>query len=252
MIPYYIFESTYYLFGVLPIQLWGVFVALGFLTGFFLAQREGIRKGLDKDSFSDLFVYIFLGSIIGARIWFVLFYWPVGEPRTLLNMLALWHGGMAFFGGFLGALIGGYLFVQKRNASFWQYADAVAPGLVAGHAIGRIGCYITGLHIGKETTLPWALHILNGPLQGQLRHPVVLYEFLYLLLIFGILWTMRTRWTKQGTLCAAYAVLYGSARFVNDFFRDAVTDPLYWGLTGTQYGLIVLIIVGVVFLLRRR
>lgn len=227
-------------------------VALGFLAGYFLARNEAQRKGLDATIINDLFIYIFVGAIIGARLWFILFYWPADEPRTLLGMLAIWNGGMAFFGGFLGALVGGSIFTRSRQLSFWNYADTVAPGLVLGHAIGRIGCYLVGLHIGVQTTVPWALYMMNGPFQGQTRHPIVLYEISYLLVIFGILWFYRYKWTRPGTMATAYVFMYGIARFVNDFFRDVATDPVYWGLTATQYGLAVLVLAGAVYFLRKR
>ncbi len=250
MIPYYIFEHTIYLFDVIPIRLWGLMVALGFLAGFFVAQKEAARKGLNVEVFHDLFVYIFLGGLVGARIWYVLFYWPEDTPRTLYEMIAFWNGGMAFFGGFLAALAAGYLFTRLRQLSFLQYADAVMPGLVIGHAIGRIGCYLTGLHLGIQTTVPWALYVMNGDMAGELRHPVVLYEIIYLVAIFIILIKLRSRLTHPGTMVAAYSVLYGTARFANDFFRDAAMDPHYIGLTATQYGLMAIALSGLVYLLK--
>ncbi len=227
-------------------------VALGFLAGLFVARKETARKGLNANVMYDLFVYIFVGGLLGARIWFVLFYWPHDTERTVYEILAFWNGGMAFFGGFLGALFSGYLFTQSRQLSFWAYADAVVPGLVIGHAIGRVGCYLTGLHLGVQTTVPWAFYVLNGEMAGQLRHPVVVYEILYLLLIFVVLMKMRPRLAYAGMMSAGYGVLYGTARFLNDFLREEATDARYWGLTATQYGLLVVVIIGLVYLLRKR
>lgn len=248
MIPYSALEPTYNLFGIIPIQLWGVMVAIGFMALFFIARKEAVRKGLNPELYYDLFFNIFVGAVIGARIWFILFDWPNDEPLTLLGAISLWNGGMAFFGGFSGAIISGFIFTKLRKISFFDYADTVILGLPIGHFFGRIGCFLVEMHPGIQTTVPWALYHINGPYIGQLRHPVIIYEQMYLLIFFAILFVLRKKLNVSGQLCAVYGILYGTARFFNDFLREPSTDPRFYGFTATQYGLVVLVILSVSYL----
>ncbi len=233
MLPYKTFSTIE--LGFLKFHVWGIFVALGFLVGIFLAAREAKRRKLDPEIMYDAAPWIILGSVIGARLVFLIENpWAV---TGFMDIISVWKGGMAFHGGFFGALIAGFIFVKRKKINLWKYADAAAPSIAIGHAIGRVGCFLTGLHIGKETSVPWAvMH------EGKLRHATPLYEFIALIGIFALLMWLRKRKISQsfdGFLFAAYIAAYSFVRFFIEFFRE---DPAYFGFTIAQYIVAVLFV----------
>ena len=187
-----------------------------------------------------LFILI-LAGIIGSRIMHVILYWE-DYSGNLLRVFALWEGGLAFYGGFILAVICMIIYIRIKKLDFWKYADIVAPGLVIGHAIGRIGCYIAdGGHIGTATTMPWGVMY-----QGQLVHSTSIYSAVFLFALFGVLMYLRRKdiYMKiKGLLFLSYVLLYATGRFIIDIFR---IDPAYLGLTATQYGLIAAFIISAV------
>ncbi len=220
--------------GPIRFNLYGVMFALGVLAATFLAVREAAKKGIAKDVIYDLTFVTLIGAIVGARAFYVLFYWPDGVPLTILGALKIWEGGVAFIGGFIGGLIAGYLFVRKRGLRFWMLTDVFTVPLIVGHIIGRIGDYLTGGHPGKPTSLPWAIYLDGAP-----RHPVVLYEILGLMIIGIVIVALKKIRRFDGLLFLAYVQMYAVQRIVLDFFRLDSTDPRFLGLTPTQYAVIV-------------
>lgn len=241
MIPYKVFPM--FELGPLHINMYGIMFALGVLTATLLAAREAEKKNIEKDVIWDLAFYMLIGIIIGARVFYVLFYWPKEIPLTIMGALAIWNGGLAFFGGFLGALTAGYIFVKKRKLNFWLLADIFTIPLLVGHILGRLGDYFTGGHPGKITNLPWAVYMDNA-----LRHPVVLYEIIGLTLIIIILLNARKIKSFDGFLFSAYVMLYSVQRMILDFFRIESTDPRFFGLTPTQNLAIILFISSAIFI----
>ena len=213
-----------------------------------MAVREAKKRNIDERIIWDLVFYLLVGIIIGARLFYILFYWPEGMPFTFFEAIAIWHGGLAFFGGFLGALVTGYIFVKKKKLKFWLLADIFTIPLIVGHIFGRLGDYFTGGHPGKITTLPWGIY-----LKDAIRHPVVLYEIIGLIIIIVILLNLRNIKSKQklfdGFLFSSYAVLYSIQRMILDFFRIESTDPRFLGLTPTQHLVIILFILATFFIL---
>ena len=157
--------------------------------------------------------------------------------------MAVWKGGLAFFGGLIGALVSGYIYLKKNKLNFWIYADIFAVPLVIGHIFGRLGDYFTGGHPGKITNLPWAIYLDNA-----LRHPVVLYEIIGLFIIVVILLNLKKIKFFNGFLFSTYVMLYSIQRMVLDFFRIESTDPRYFGLTPTQYLVIILFVLSAIFI----
>jgi len=154
---------------------------------------------------------------------------------------------LAFFGGFIGALITGYLYTKKLKLDFWELADLFTLPLIAGYILGRVGDYLTGGHPGLATDLPWAIY-----LDGALRHPVVLYEIIGLIIIGSIIYQLRKLGKFNGFLFLVYVQLYAVQRIILDFFRIESTDPRFLGLTPTQHLVILLFIASMYILLRLR
>jgi len=241
MIPYKILPMIH--LGPLHINMYGIMFALGFLAATLLAVREAKRRGIKKDVIYDLVFELFFGIIIGARLFYVFSYWPEGVPLGFWDIFKIWQGGLAFYGGFLGALLAGYLYIRRHKLNFWLYVDIFSIPLVVGHIFGRVGGYFTGLHPGKVTNLPWAIYM-----NGALRHPVVLYEIIGLIIIGLILLGLKKFKSFDGFLFSSYVILYSVQRMILDFFRIESTDPRSHGLTPTQHLVIVLFLLSVGFI----
>ena len=210
--------------GPIAIYTYGLFVALGVVAWMFISKKEAVALGQDEGPIMDLCFFIVLSSMVGAR----LFYVAVNPEMFLENPLEIfkiWNGGLVFYGGFITAVVVAILYLKKRRMPIWQTADALAPGLAAGHALGRVGCFFAGCCYGKTCDLPWAITFSDSqslaPL-GISLHPTQLYEVLNNLVIFILLWLFRRRKTFDGQVFWLYLLMYGITRAVLEIFRG---DP---------------------------
>ena len=245
MLPYATFNEIH--IGPVTFYVWGIMVALGILVGLILASREAKRKKLDPEEIYNIGIISVVSGILGARLVFALE--NPGALTSFWDFFRVWEGGLAFHGGFLGALGVGFLYIKIKKLDFPKYLDTLAPSIAIGHAIGRIGCILTGLHLGKETTSPLGVYY-----DGTVRHLTPLYEMVGLIVLFVILMKIRGKEgieNKDGFLFAIYLTSYSALRFVVEFFR---ADPVYYGLTIAQYITAVLFLAGVsiIFLKARK
>lgn len=241
MISYKVFGGFH--LGPLHFNMYGIMFVLGIFAASFLAIREAGKRNINSEIIWELVLYLLLGIIIGSRLFYVFFYWPKDIPLTILGVFAIWKGGLAFFGGFIGALIAGYIYARKKKLKFWVLADIFTVALVIGHIFGRFGDYFIGGHPGKITSLPWGIYLDNA-----IRHPVVLYEILGLIIIVVVLLNLRKFKLFDGFLFSSYVMLYSVQRMILDFFRIESTDPRFLGLTPTQHLVIILFILSVIFM----
>jgi len=161
-----------------PFQLswYGLMYVFGFVASYLLVAYQMKRKnfGVSKQEVEDLYFYLILGLIIGARLGYVLFYDLKMYLADPLEVFAIWHGGMSFHGGLIGVLLVGIFFSWKRKRSFWRIADLFIVTAPLGLGFGRIGNFINGELYGRVTRVPWGMIFpKGGPLP---RHPSQLYE----------------------------------------------------------------------------
>lgn len=183
--------------GPIPIHLFGLMLALAFLAAGHVLGREFGRKGYDEDLASSAVLWCAAGSLIGARLWLVVEDWPafVRDPVGLLFT----GSGFVFYGGLVGGALAMTLFFRRHGIPWWRGADAVAPALVLGQAIGRIGCQLSGDgDWGTVTTVPWGMAypyaVVGWPYPpGVVVHPAPVYESVAYFAIFALLW----RWRRQ-------------------------------------------------------
>jgi phosphatidylglycerol:prolipoprotein diacylglycerol transferase len=222
---------------------YGVLVAVAFLVGLLVAVRLARRVGLDADRVFNLGVYVALAAFLGAKVLLIFSDWDYyrHNPGDIFSLYSLKAGGV-FYGGFLAALLFAAWYTWRYHLPYLKTADAFAPGVALGHAIGRLGCFCSGCCWGKPTALPWGVtftdpyaHEMFGVPLGVPLHPTQLYEALAEALIFTVL---MWRWKKKafdGQIVALYLALYGAARFAIEFVRD---DPdrgfLFSGLLSTS------------------
>ncbi len=224
MIPYPEIRPYIVKIGPLEIRWYGLMYLLGFASSYLLVRYQIKKKGMDisKNLIDDLYFYLILGLIIGARLGYVLFYNLSEYLSNPLDILAIWHGGMSFHGGLIGSIVAGIVFSRKRHLPFWMLSDMIIVTAPVGLCLGRIGNFINGELFGRVTTVPWAMVFPGG---GPLpRHPSQLYEaVLEGPVLFLILWTLKDRIHRKGYLTALFLIFYGIFRFFVEVFREP--DP---------------------------
>jgi phosphatidylglycerol:prolipoprotein diacylglycerol transferase len=210
--------------GPIRVSWYGLMYVLGFLASYLLVRYQMNKKdfGVSRLDVENLFFYLILGLIIGARLGYVLFYDLKMYLADPLEIFAVWHGGMSFHGGLIGVLIVGILFCWKNKKSFWTVADLFIVTAPIGLGLGRIGNFINGELYGRVTQVPWGMIFpKGGPLP---RHPSQLYESgLEGGVLFLILWFLKDKKLPEGGLLAVFLSFYGLFRFIVEFFREP--DP---------------------------
>lgn len=222
--------------GPLPIRWYGLLIASAVLIGVTLSQYLAKRRNVNPDLISDLLIWLVIGAIPAARIYYVLFQWAeyAKHPERIFF---IWQGGIAIHGAILGGTLAALIFAKLKQISFWQLADLVAPSLILGQAIGRWGNFFNSEAYGSPTNLPWRLYIPperrpNVFPNVAYYHPTFLYESLWDLGVFALLLTLFFRGLqgkprlKVGTLFLTYLPAYSLGRFWIEGLR---TDSLMLG-----------------------
>ena len=222
--------------GPLTIRWYGLLIATAVLIGVSLSQYLAKRRHVNPDLLGDLVIWLVIGAIPAARLYYVSFEWQEYAPHPE-RIIAIWQGGIAIHGAILGGTAAALIFARLKQVSFWQLADLVAPSLILGQAIGRWGNFFNSEAFGDPTNLPWKLFI---PFERRPQeyansayfHPTFLYESLWDLIVFGLLLTLFFRGLKAkprlkvGTLFLIYLVAYSLGRLWIEGLR---TDSLMLG-----------------------
>jgi phosphatidylglycerol:prolipoprotein diacylglycerol transferase len=223
--------------GDFQLPAYGVMAVIGYLVGMYFINKEAIRNEIQPLMIQSLSMWIIVGMLIGARIWYVLENWNQFAPAPL-SIFKLWEGGMVFYGGFIGGFAGGMIFIKIAKLPLAKVMDIMAPGIAIAIGIGRIGCFLNGCCYGRITDsrigvcFPsrWAPpaywdHLQRGLIPEGASHslpviPTQLISALNLLIIFVILWKIRKKKVFNGFLFTLFIGLYGLHRFTIDFFRQ--------------------------------
>lgn len=218
--------------GSLEMHWYGLMYLIGFAVGWCLARWRASRpnSGWTGQQVDDLLTQVMLGVILGGRLGYVCFYDPLTYLHDPIEIVKIWHGGMSFHGGLLGALAAFWLFAHYHHKTFWQVSDFVAPLVPQAIMWGRLGNFINGELWGKVTDLPWGVIFPSGGSLG--RHPTQLYEALLEgLVLFIALWLYSARPHKPGAVSGFFAVGYALARILVEFVRipDAHIGYLAFG-----------------------
>jgi len=242
-------------FGIISIHWYGIMYILALLTALWYAKWI-IRKDsipVTNELLDNYFIWIEVGIILGARIWYILFYdtntayylshpWQIFNPFHNGEFVGI--RGMSYHGAVVGAIIGSWLFSRKYPNKLNKIVDVIALSIPVGYIFGRIGNFLNQELIGRATDAPWGIVV-----DGVLRHPSQLYEaFLEGVLVALILFLYRKHKKFDGELIALYGILYGLMRFIAEFWRepDAQLGFLYGGwLTMGQIQSSIMIIVSI-------
>lgn len=203
----------------------GVMAALGILLGIWLAILVARRQGRHEDAILDFFFWAVIAGVVGSRLWEVAFTWDYYSARPW-EALYVWQGGLSIQGGLVGGVLAGVWFTRKYRINFWDLADTMAPGVILGQGIGRVGCFLDGDTWSVITHGPLGVTYRPGTLAsqysgGQPMYPAEMWEGVIDVLIMGFLLWLAARQKKRrpGNLFLLYAVLYSAARFLLEFIR---------------------------------
>jgi phosphatidylglycerol:prolipoprotein diacylglycerol transferase len=233
--------------GEIAIQPFGILVALGVILGARMSERRAERLGLKREIVSDAILYIVgIGFLLGHPF-DMIFYEPEKVAENPIQLLFFWTS-LSSFGGFFGAVIGGFIWRAQRGYPLTPALDQVAYGLPLGWLFGRTGCFIVHDHPGKLTDFFLAVdnYTYNG-VTGP-RHDLGLYEIFWSLLVIPIFIWLDKKPRPHGFFIAWIAILYAPVRFGLDFLREA--DATYGGLTPGHYSALLTLALGLFMLWR--
>src|SRR5215475_8596493 len=255
------------------INTYGFLLAVAFLAGLLLMARLAARDGLDKQKVVDLGLWVLAASLIGSKALMVITEWDStyrDSPRQIFT-LDFFRSGGVYYGGFIGAVIASIIVMRFYKLPWWRTADAFAPGIILGQAIGRLGCFSAGCCWGKPTTKWFGVHFSDkghevtgvptmvthlsdkirqnvwaerladqgGWLAPLKLHPTQLYEAGAALLILVVLLLMHRRRRFEGQVILAYAMLYSVGRFIIEYWRDDPRGEIF-NLSTSQFIAIIL------------
>jgi phosphatidylglycerol:prolipoprotein diacylglycerol transferase len=229
--------------GPLTVYSYGLMLAIAVIVCTYLCRRDAKKIGVDPDIISDLGFWLILSGIIGARIFYIMTFWPTFE-NNWLEMIMIQHGGLSWQGGLILGTLAGVWYVRRKKLDLLQMCDLVAPYLALGQAIGRIGCFLNGCCYG--TPVSWGVYF---PSLDEHVHPTQLYDALGLLFIFFVLKWFQKHTDVKGKIFVLYFASAAGLRFVIEFLRGDHTDT-YFGLS--LYQLVCLGLVMVAFIVNSR
>ncbi len=233
--------------GPVQVRWYGLMYVVGFIITGFLLKKLNERKffKLPVEKIDSMITTMIIFMFIGARSFYVFIYNWDYYAQNLIELLAVWKGGLSFHGALFGLLVGGYYFGKKNNLSWAEMMDAVALSGTQGLFFGRVGNFINGELFGRTTdSFVGIIFPDGGPYP---RHPSQLYEaFLEGILLFVMLWLFEKRVKIYGIISAYFIMGYGIMRFFVEFFRepDAQLGYYFGILTMGQILCFIMIIVG--------
>ena len=219
--------------GSFKLQYYGLMYIVAFAFTYILAShriRREDRFRINVDQLQGLMTAMILGLIIGARLGYVLFYnfsYYLHHPLEVILPFEFSGGfrftgitGMSYHGGLIGVVVATVIFVRKNRLDFFNMADLIVPCIPLGYTFGRLGNFINGELFGRVTTHPIGMFFPFAPGPGR-RHPSQLYEaFFEGIVLFIVLWTVKSRVTTRGAMLALYLMGYGLVRFFIEYARQ--------------------------------
>ncbi|MCA9063710.1 MAG: prolipoprotein diacylglyceryl transferase [Planctomycetaceae bacterium] len=259
-----------------PVFGYGFMMFIGFTSASWLASRRVQRVGLPGEVIWDMMMWALVPGLIGARVIYLLQHSDrVFQGRNgienLISLIALWDGGLVFYGSVFGGIVGVLLYGYRRKISPLLLLDVIGPSMFIGEGFGRIGCFLYGCCWGRACSLPWAVHFPPDSLTfNQLSHrdppgilpdasatiglhPTQLYSSAMAFLIAGALaWAFRRR-TADGMVLAMGLILYPINRYILETFRDDEPGRLGTSQTFSQLVSVALLLagIGMLFYFRR-
>ncbi len=241
-------SKTFLSIGPLSIQWYAVLILTGAFLAYYLSLRNTRKMKYPDEYLEDIFLYVLWAGIIGARLWYCVFYDFAFFIKNPLEIIAIWDGGLAIQGGFIAGIVVAYFYTKRHNLSFLRLADAIVPNILLAQAIGRWGNFINKEAHGDIVDASF----FDGPLaflkdgmyiNGHYYEPTFFYESVLCVIGFIIIvFILKKHQNKRGDLLWAYLMWYGVIRF---FIEGLRTDSLMLGpIRMAQLTSIVYIVIG--------
>ena len=226
------------------IYWYGIIICVGFILAALYVNARTKDFGITSDNLTDCLIICVPLGIICARIYYVVFEWGYYSQHPD-EIIAIWKGGIAIYGGIIGTLIGLYVYSRVKKLSFASLCDLAAFGLLIGQCIGRWGNFVNGEAHGGPTTLPWGMTIDDQ----SMVHPTFLYESLWNLIGFILLHFYSKKRKFKGEMALLYVAWYGAGRAWIEGLR---TDSLYIGSMRVSQLLAILSCIAAIAVLARQ
>jgi phosphatidylglycerol:prolipoprotein diacylglycerol transferase len=250
--------GPFHLGPTLTLHTYGVLLAIAFLAGLFVVSRQAKRAGLDANRITDMAVWVLIAGLLGAKTFLVALDWRSYSRSWHELFSAFFQSGGVFYGGLIAGVLVAWWYARRHRLDAWPTADVLAPGVVLGQAIGRLGCFSAGCCWGKPTQVPWAVTFtdvysareIGTPMDTPL-HPSQLYESFAAFLIFLFLLWLAPRKRFHGQVTLVYVALYSTVRFALEFLRGDPRGVWFHGMVSTSQVIAVALLLGVAVLLPR-
>ncbi len=239
------------------IPAYGFFLAISFLLGYLFMERCFLKVAPDKvKTIMGVFPWIVISSLIGSRLFHVIFERPDFYLHNPIAVFHVWRGGQVFYGGLIAAILGSYCYCRLIRISFSWFADVAICAVALAQILARIGCFLAGCCWGKVCTLPWAV-TFNHPesiagLKNVSLHPTQLYQSTANLITFLICFYFLKRKRFNGEVLLWYGVLYPVGRIIIEVFRADQSRGFLIPdiLSISQFISLVIFTVALIFLIR--
>ena len=247
--------------GEMTIKWYGAIIAFGFLLAVLFGGRQAWKWRMSIDKMLDVLIFGTVGGILGARLYYVAFEWDY-YAHHIDEIFKIWHGGLAIYGGIIGGLLAAYITCKVNKLNFYNLLDMAGMSLLIGQGIGRWGNFMNQEAFGTNTDLPWGMRsektmdyiLSNQELfaekgitmnPGGYVHPTFLYESLWCLVGFAILYVILRKFRRfSGQIFLCYGIWYGTGRAI---FEGLRTDSLYIGDTTIRVSQLLSAVVVVAF-----
>lgn len=217
---------------------------VGILVGLWVIIPYARARGISEDDVWAVFWPAAIAGLVGARLYYVAQSDPLSYLPQPWRIFATWEGGMAFYGAVFGGVAAIVVMCWRRRIDLLKFLDLAGIFAVVGQSFGRIGNIINGDILGYPTSLPWGFAYVNpnsfAPQKGVAYQPAAVYELIFNIVFFTVLWRLRFRFKAPGMLFATWLVGYSLGQILIFFVRDNVV--LFLGLKQAQLTAIVVLL----------
>jgi phosphatidylglycerol:prolipoprotein diacylglycerol transferase len=224
--------------GPFEIRFYGLVYVFAFIALYIILKKKKESLGINEKQIDDFLFYIFIGMLLGARLFHVFFWEPNYYLSNFVEIFKVWKGGLSFHGGLLGGGLLGVWYCKKHHISVPKMADIVVLPAAFFLALGRIANFINGELWGNVTNVNWCVVF---PRAEGCRHPSQLYAAFTRFVIFGVLYVIDKKERKDGYLFWWFVILMGLGRIFVDFYRE---NARFIFLSMGQWLSFVMVIVG--------
>lgn len=224
--------------GPFTVHGYGLMMAIGILTAYFLVERNGKKRGMDENKIFMLAVWAVAGGLLGAKILYLLTRLPdlVTDPSLFVHCL---KDGFVVYGSIIGGILAAWIYCKKSGLPFWAVFDLVVPNLALAQGIGRIGCLLAGCCYGMEVKADNPIAIVFENSAYAPNHvpllPTQVISSVLNFLHFAILLWLSKRLHRDGQLAGCYLIFYSIGRFILEFFRGDMIRGNVGSLSTSQF-----------------